>query len=195
MRGAADTYTYAIDSFSADRKAVPGPRDLLEDQALDYLAQRLADQHRGGLTPTYWRARAGGILDEACHQAGVACIHRIDRGRGVIVTAEAVESAAVYLVKTFPLFDDDSAPGEQCAGYEHSRLPVAMREAGLRAEAWIRMDSEEVRRERERGPIVGFTVQVTAELIAPLLPGCSPVLPADARSKTVGYAPPRGCPM
>jgi hypothetical protein len=195
VRGAQDTYTYAIDSFSADRRAVRGPRDLLEDRALDYLAQRLADQHRGGLTPTYWRARAGGILEEACQQASVACIHRIDRGRGVIVTAEAVESAAVYRVQTFPLFDDDGAPGEQCAGYEHPRLPEAMREAGLRAEAWIRMDSEEVRLERERGPLVGFTVQVTAELIAPLLPGGDPVLPVDALEDGGLYAPHRGCSM
>lgn len=187
-----DTHTFAIDSFSPDRKAVPGPSDLPQDDALDYLAQRLADQHRGGLTPTYWRTRARGILEEAGQQPGAACIHRVARGRGVIVTAEPLDSAAVYEVSTFPLFDDDGGPGERCAAYDHPRLAVAMREAGLRAEVWARMDSEEVRLGQDRGPLVGFTVEVTARLIAPLLPGISAACGTEAVEEAV-YAPRRGC--
>jgi hypothetical protein len=185
-----DTHTFAIDSFSPDRKAVRGPRDLLDRDALDYLAQRLSDQHRGGLTPTYWRTRARGILEDACRQPGAACIHRVARGRGVIVTAEPLESAAVYEVRVFPLFDDFEGVGEQCAAYDHPLLAVAMREAGQGAEVWAEAKSEEVRVERERGPLVGFEAEVTARLRTPLLPGRS------AEGRTAGeapHAPREGC--
>jgi hypothetical protein len=187
-----DTHTFAIDSFSPGRKAVAGPRDLPEDDALDYLAQRLADQHRGGLAPTYWRTRARGILEEASQQPGAACIHRVARGRGVIVTAEPLDSAATYEVRTFPLFEDDGGPGERCAAYDHPRLAVAMREAGLRAEIWARQDSEELRLEQGRGPLVGFSVEVTARLTGPLLPGRSASPPSEAVEEAA-YAPRRGC--
>jgi len=46
-----------------------------------------------------------------------------------------------------------------------------MREAGLRAESWSQLDSEEVRIKQERGPLVGFQAEVTARLTTPLLPG------------------------
>src|SRR5215203_2501991 len=105
-----DSHTFAIDSFSPDRKAVRGPRELPEDNALDYLAQRLADQHRGGLTPIYWRTRAGAILDGARGKPGAACLHRVARGRGIIVTAEPVDSAAVFEVRVFPLFETTAIP-------------------------------------------------------------------------------------
>lgn len=187
-----DTHIYAVDTFSPCRNAVRGPRELLEDEALDYLAQRLADQHRGGLAPAYWRTRARGILEEARQQPGAACIHRVARGRGVVVTAEPAESAAVYEVRVFPLFEDQGEAGEICAAYDHSRLAVAMREAGLRAEAWARMDCEEVRLAQERGPLVGFEAEVTARLKAPLLPGGSAVPSGEAVGES-GYAPRRGC--
>lgn len=186
-----ETHTFAIDSFSPDRNAVRGPRDLLERDALDYLAQRLSDQHRGGLTPTYWRTKARGILEEAGQQAGAASIHRVARGRGVIVTAEPHESAAVYEVRVFPLFDDLEGAGEQCAAHDHPLLAVAMREAGHRAEVWAQAKSEEGRVEQERGPLVGFEAEVTARLTTPLLPG------RLAESSTPGeatHAPRRGCP-
>lgn len=186
----ADFNTFTIDSFSSDRKSVRGPRDLPEDDALDYLAQRLADQHRGGLTPVYWRTRAGSILEEAAQKAHAACIHRVSRGRGVIVTAEPVTSTAVYEVRIFPVFDDDGGPGELCAAFDHPRLTIAMREAGLRAEVWTRVDSEEVRVEQERGPLVGFDAEVTARLTVPLLPSRS----AEASTAEMSpHAPPRGC--
>lgn len=186
-----ETHTYAIDTFSPDCRSVRGPRDLPEADALDYLAQRLSDQHRGGLAPIYWRTRAGAILEEARQKAAVACIHRVARGRGVIVTAEPVESAAVYEVRVFPLFEDDGGGGELCAAFDHPRLALAMREAGLRAEAWTRVDSEKVRLEQERGPLVGFEAEVSARLRAPLLPGRS----AEAGSaEETSHAPRRGCP-
>lgn len=185
------SHTFAIDSFSPDRRNVRGPGDLPEADALDYLAQRLSDQHRGGLTPVYWRTRAGAILEEARQKSGAACIHRVARGRGVIVTAEPVESAAVYEVRVFPLFEDDGDAGELCAAFDHPRLGVAMREAGLRAEAWTRLDSEKVRLEQERGFLVGFEAQVTARLTAPLLPGRSAVV---SSAEEAGHAPRGGCP-
>lgn len=187
-----DTHIYAIDTFSPCRKTVRGPRELSEDDALDYLAQRMADQHRGALTPAYWRARAKVILDEARQQPGAACIHRIARGRGVVVTAEPADSAAVYEVRVFPLFEDEGDAGELCGAYDHPRLAVAMREAGLRAEAWARMDCEEVRFAQERGPLVGFHAEVTARLKAPLLPG-SAAMPSHEAVGEVGYAPLQGC--
>jgi hypothetical protein len=180
--------TYAIDSFSPDRKSVRGPSDLPQDDALDYLAQRLADQHRGGLTPVYWRTRAASILEEAAQKPHAACIHRVSRGRGVIVTAEPVTSAAVYEVRIFPVFDDDGGPGELCAAFDHPRLTIAMREAGLRAEAWTRVDSEEVRVQQERGPLIGFDAEVTARLTVPLLPSRS----AEAATAEVPAHAPRG---
>lgn len=189
-----DTHIYSIDTFSPGRRAVRGPGELPEDDALDYLAQRLADQHRGGLAPAYWRTRARGILEEARQQPGVACIQRVARGRGVVVTAEPADSAAVYEVRVFPLFDDEGDDaGELCAAYDHPRLALAMREAGVRAEAWARMDSEEVRFAQERGPLVGFEVQVTARLKAPLLPGRA-AIPSDEAVGEASYAPRRGCP-
>jgi hypothetical protein len=185
------THTYSIDTFSADRKAVPGPRHLADEDALAYLAQRMGDQHRGGLAPAYWEKRAGILLEEAARGPGVACIHPVARGRGLIVTAEPALAAALWKVEVFPLFEDDGDVGELCAAYDHPRLAVAMQEAGLRAEAWARIDSEEVRREDERGPLVGFEAQVTAHLAAPLLPGAT----AEAR-EALGeraFAPRRGC--
>ena len=74
------THIFAIDTFAADRNTVPGPRELGEDHALSYLAQRMADQHRGGLTLSYWRRRAQLVLAEAAAGPGVACIHRIACG-------------------------------------------------------------------------------------------------------------------
>lgn len=186
------THIYAIDTFSPCRKTVRGPSELPEDEALNYLAQRLADQHRGGLAPAYWRTRARGILEEARQQPGAACIHRVARGRGVVVTAEPADAAAVYEVRVFPLFDDEGGAGELCAAYDHPRLALAMREAGVRAEAWARMDSEEVRFAQERGPLLGFQAEVTARLKAPLLPGRGAMHPDEAVVEAA-HAPRRGC--
>lgn len=166
-----DTHLYAIDSFSADRKIVYGPRELREEDALAYLAQRLADQHRGGLSATYWTNRARGILEEAANKPGVSRVERVARGRGAIVTAEPVTSAAVFEVRVFPLFEDEDSTEELIAAFEHPRLPVAMREAGARAESWVRIECEELRVVQERAPLVGFEAEIIARLSTPLLSG------------------------
>lgn len=186
-----DDHLYAIDSFSADRKIVYGPRELREEDALAYLAQRLADQHRGGLGATYWTTRARGILEEAANKPGVACIERVARGRGAIVTAEPVTSAAVFEVRVFPLFEDEDSTEELIAAFEHPRLPVAMREAGVRADSWVRIECEEMRVVQERAPLVGFEVEITARLSTPLQPGRALAEPREPDGET-SHAPP-GC--
>ena len=152
----ADLHTFAIDTFSSDRKAVRGPSEMPKTDAVAYVAQRIADQHRAALSTAYWRARARDVLEEAQRQPGVACIHRTARGRGLIVTAEPLGTAAVFEVTVLPQFDDFEGVGEQFAVVEHANLAAAMREAGRQAEAWLQMDCEKVRREQERGPLVGF---------------------------------------
>lgn len=169
----SDTYLYAIDSFSASRKTVYGPRELREEDALAYLAQRLADQHGGALSPTYWTNRAREILEDSAHRPGVACIERVARGRGVIVTAEALSTAALFEVRVFPVFEEEDRSEELIAAFDHPRLSVAMREAGIRAEAWARIASEEAPIAQERGPLVGLEAEITARLSTPLLPGRS----------------------
>jgi hypothetical protein len=188
----ADVHIYAIDSFSSDRKAVRGPSDMPEPDALAYLAQRLSDQHRGCLSTAYWRARARGILDEARRRSGAACTHRTARGRGLIVTALRLEAAALFEVAVLPQFDDFEGIGEQFAAVEHPSLAAAMREAGRQAEAWVQMDSEKVRREQDRGPLVGFEFDVSARLASPLLAGgaAERMGPAD---EPTPHAPRRGC--
>lgn len=188
----ADLHIYAIDSFSSDRKAVRGPSEMAEDDAVAYLAQRLSDQHRGGLSPAYWRARAKRILDEARRRSGAACIHRTARGRGLIVTASPLEAAALFEVAVLPRFDDCEEIGEQFAAVELPSLAAAMREAGRQAEAWLQMDCEKVRLEHDRGPLVGFEFEVSARLAAPLLPGAGAgAAPAGGGPTT--HAPRRGC--
>lgn len=169
-----DTYLYAIDSFSASESTVYGPRELREEDAVAYLAQRLADQHGGALTPTYWINRAREILGDSARRPGVACIERVARGRGVIVTAEALSTAALFDVRVFPVFEDEHRAEEVIAAFDHPRLGVAMREAGVRAEAWARIASEEVRIAQDRGPLDGFEAEITARLSTPLLPGALP---------------------
>lgn len=186
-----DDHLYAIDSFSADRKFVYGPRELREEDALAYLAQRLADQHRGGLSATFWNTRARRILEEASSKAGAACIERVARGRGVIVTAEAVTSAAVFEVRVFPRFEDEDSTEELIAAFEHPRLAVAMREAGARAESWVRIECEEFRVVQERAPLVGFEAEITARLATPLLPGRALTEAPEPDGET-SHAPP-GC--
>jgi hypothetical protein len=186
-----DTHIYSIDTFSGDRRTVPGPQELSEDDALAYLAQRMADQDRGGLSPAYWLRRARTVLEDAARGPGVACIHRVARGRGVIVTAVAVDSAAAFEVHLFPLFDDDGEAGEICAAFAHPRLAEALREAGIRAEAWVRIDAAAVVAEQERGALVGFEAEITARLMAPLLPATA-AGSAEA-SREASHAPLRGC--
>jgi hypothetical protein len=187
-----DTHTYDLDSFSAGREVVHGPRELLQADALSYLSQQLADQHRGALNPAYGTTRAQEILEEASRQPGVACIHRMARGRGVIATAEPIDTAAVYEVRVFPLFEGDGERGELCAAFDHPRLSIAMREAGVRVEAWARIDSEAVQVEQERGPLAGFDAEVTARMTAPLLPGAAAPQTDEAVAEE-GNAPRRGC--
>lgn len=188
-----DQHIYCIDTFSADRKTVAGPRDLREEEALIYLAQRMADQHRGGLTPTYWRNQARSVLERARCQAGVACIHRVARGRGVIVTAELPSPAAMYEVRVFPLYADDGDAGELCAAFDHPRLAVAMREAGARAESWMRVEAAGWQREEVRGGgLVGFEAEIIARLASPLLPGHAESGHSDV-DREESYAPRRGC--
>ncbi len=186
-----DTHLYAIDSFSADQKTVYGPRELREEDALAYLAQRLADQHRGGLGAAYWTTRAGRILEESADKPGVACIERVARGRGVIVTAEAISSAAMFEVRVYPLFEDEDGSEELIAAFDHPRLAVAMREAGVRADAWARVDCEELRVAQERAPLVGFEAEITARLSTPLLPGRA-LAEASQPGGLTSHAPP-GC--
>jgi hypothetical protein len=183
--------TFAIDTFSSDRKAVPGPSEMAETDAVSYVAQRLADQHRAALSTAYWRARARDVLEDAKRQPGVACIHRTSRGRGLIVTAEPLEAAALFEVAVLPRFDDFEGAGEQFASVERPSLAAAMREAGRQAEAWLQMDCEKVRREDERGPLVGFEFEVSARLAAPLLPGNAEH--SATRSESALHAPRRGC--
>ena len=180
-----DAHLYDIDTFSAGQAVVRGPRELAEPDALAYLAQRMADQHAGALAPSYWQKRAQALLEEASERPGASCSHRIARGRGVILAAEPVKSSAVFEVRVFPLFDDDGEAGELCAAWDHPRLAVAMREAGVRAESWMRVESEAVRAEQERGELVGFEAQVTARLAAPLLPQGA----AKALGEAVGAKP------
>jgi hypothetical protein len=186
-----DDHLYAIDSFSADRKLVYGPRELRQEDALAYLAQRLADQHRGSMSATYWTARARGILEEATNQPGVACIERVARGRGAIGTAAPVASAAAFEVRVFPLFEDEDGTEELIAAFEHPRLAVAMREAGVRADAWARIECEELRVAQERAPLVGFEAVITARLSTPLLPGRALTRPPEPDRET-SHAP-LGC--
>lgn len=163
-----DTYLYAVDTFSAGSRPVHGPREMRPKDALAYLAQRLADQHPGCLSPAYWTNRAAAILADSAERAGVACTWRVARGRGVIVTAEPLPSAAAFEVRVFPLFEDEESTEEVIACFEHPRLVTAMREAGIRAEAWMRIDCEEVRLAQERAPLVGFEAEITARLSSPL---------------------------
>lgn len=187
----ADLYTFAIDTFSSDCKAVRGPSEMAETDALAYVAQRLADQHRAALSTAYWRARPRDVLEEAQLQPGVACIHRTARGRGLIVTAEPLETAALFEVAVVPRFEDFEGAGEQFASVERPSLAAAMREAGGQAEAWLQMDCEKVRREDDRGPLVGFEFEVSARLAAQLLPGNAGRSPTGAEPTL--HAPRRGC--
>lgn len=195
MKVAEDSpHIYSIATFSTDQKAVAGPGDLREEDALTYLTQRMADQHRGGLTPTYWREQARSVLDRARDQAGAACIHRVARGRGVIVTAELPSPAAMYEVRVLPLYADDGEAGELCAAFDHPRLAVAMREAGARAESWMRGEAIQCQKDEERrGELVGFEAEITARLASPLLPGHAESGRGDA-DRGESYAPRRGCP-
>lgn len=188
-----DQHIYCIDTFSADRKTVAGPRDLREEDALTYLTQRMADQHRGALTPTYWRDQARSVLKRARDQAEAACVHRVSRGRGVIVTAELLSPAATYEVRVFPLYADDGDAGELCAAFDHPRLAVAMSEAGARAESWMRVEAAEWQREEERGgELIGFEAEIIARLASPLLPGHAESGRSDV-DRDESYAPQRGC--
>ena len=188
-----DQHIYRIDTFSPDQKFVAGPRELREDDALGYLAQRMADQHRGSLGPTYWRDQARLLLERARDQVGAPCLYSVARGRSVTVTAELSSPAAVYEVRVFPLYEDDGDAGELCAAFDHPRLAVAMREAGVRAESWIRVEAAEWHREEERGgDLVGFEVEIYAYLKSPLLAG-SPQPGTGDVERGEPYAPQRGC--
>jgi hypothetical protein len=164
----AHTYTYDLSTFSIGGN-VAGPCAQPHDAALEYLAQRMADQHRGGLTIFYWRSQASRLLAEAKDCPGVDCSRTVLRGRGVTVMAFVATSAASFGVELFPLFDDDGPLGSVvCAAAHHPRLSVAMREAGLRAEAWLRTHAAAVSTADERGPVIGFEATVDGRLLAPL---------------------------
>ena len=162
------TYTYDLSTFSAAGH-VTGPCAQSHDAALEYVAQRMADQHGGGLTPHYWRGQAGRLLADAKDQPGENCKRSVCRARGVIVKAFVATSAASFGVELFPLFDDDGPLGTVvCAAAHHPRLAVAMREAGLLAEAWLRTQAAAVSAADERGPVIGFEATVDGRLLAPL---------------------------
>jgi hypothetical protein len=177
----AHTYTYDLSTFSTDGN-IAGPCAQPDEAALEYLAQRMADQHRGGLTTFYWRSQASRLLSEAKDCPGVDCSRAVLRGRGVTVTAFVATSAASFSVELFPLFDDDGPLGSVvCAAADHPRLSVAMREAGLRAEVWLRTHSAAVSTADERGPVVGFGATVDGCLLAPL-PSQTDAAPPSTRA-------------
>lgn len=161
----SDQCIYTIHSFSADG-ALPGPSDLSHDEAQAYLAQRMADQHPGGLTAKYWNAEAGRILEKARESPGSATIRPVARGRGVTVRAIAAGGAS-FEVRIHPLFDDDGPAGELCAAFDHPHLAEALRQAGRRAQSWLRVEAQSWCEADERGDVVGFEAEIFARLNSP----------------------------
>lgn len=162
------TFTYDLATFSAEG-AVPGPCAQLRDPAAEYVAQRMADQHRGGLSPAHWRAEADRLLSRADQDPGVPHRRCVLRARGVSVTSFPATAAAVFGVELVPIFDDEGPVAAiACAAASHPRLSVAMGEAGLRAEHWLSHRAGSVGVAEERGPLVGFEAAVDARLLAPL---------------------------
>lgn len=181
---ATDTFTYGLATFSAEG-TVPGPGAQRRDVAVEYIAQRMADQHRGGLTTAYWRSEASRLIDEAQEIPGIPRSRSVMRRRGVAVTALPATTAAAFRVELFPIFDDESpARRVACAAASHPRLALAMTEAGLRAEHWLRHQSGAFSATEDRGPVVGFEVVVDARLLAPLRP-----LPDPAADRAAGEPP------
>ena len=162
------THTFDLATFSAEG-AVEGPCAQPREAALEYLAQRMADQHRGGPAATHWRAEAARLLSEAEGRPGEPRRRSVARARGVTVTALPAIAATAFRVELFPLFDDEGpAASVVCAAASHPRFPIAMREAGLRAERWLRHEAATLRAAEERGAVVGFEATIDARLLAPL---------------------------
>jgi hypothetical protein len=181
---ATETYTYDLATFSAEG-TVPGPGAQRRDPAVEYVAQRMADQHRGGLTIAYWRSEASRLIEDAQECPGIPRSRLVLRGRGVSVIAHPATVAAAFRVELFPIFDDEGPAGPVfCAAATHPRLSLAMAEAGMRAEHWLRHQADAVSSAEERGPVVGFEVTVDARLLAPLR-----ALPEPAAGRAAGEPP------
>lgn len=181
---------FSIDSFSPEG-TVPGPRALHDRDAVAYLAQRMADQHRGGLTSTYWKAEARRLLEAARESPALSTIRRVERGRGVVVCAQPA-GAAVYEVSLYPLYDGDSRGGKAWAVTDHPQLAEAMGEAGLRGERRLHRKSGADDAAGDGRQLVGFHAEIRALLLSPLLAEASNKAGRDVGTGA-SHAPQRGC--